>query len=235
MGAVLDRARRDASLLAGGGLDGLIVENYGDLPFAPGRVEAVTVAAMALAIRAVQEAVAGFPTGINVLRADIRSAIALAAVTGAPFVRTNLLAGALVADQGVLQSDAYLALRERAALGAPVSILADVLSKHAVPLGAVTLEQAARSTAYRGLADAIIVTGEETGAPTSAEDLRRAREAVPDRPILIGSGLSESNLPTLLPLADGAIIGSALKLGGVAENPVDPERVRRMVALTRGV
>lgn len=235
MGAVLDRARRDASLLAGGGLDGLIVENYGDLPFAPGRVEAVTVAAMALAIRAVQEAVAGFPTGINVLRADIRSAIALAAVTGAPFVRTNLLAGALVADQGVLQSDAYLALRERAALGAPVSILADVLSKHAVPLGAVTLEQAARSTAYRGLADAIIVTGEETGAPTSAEDLRRAREAVPDRPILIGSGLSESNLPTLLPLADGAIIGSALKLGGVAENPVDPERVKRMVALTRGV
>ena len=100
-----------------------------------------------------------------------------------------------------------------------------------IPVGAgVVLELEARSTAYRGLADALIVTGDETGAATSGEDLRRARAAVPDRPILIGSGLNIGNVSELLPLCDGAILGTALKVDGVTEGPVDRLRVREMVA-----
>ena len=239
MEAVLSRACDDARTLAEEGIDGIVVENFGDTPFTPGRVDAVTVAAMTLAVQAVQRTLESIrktvPVGLNVLRADVRSALAIATVTGVAFVRTNVLTGALVTDQGVIQGAAYEALRERRMLGAEVSLLTDVMSKHATPLGAgTTLELEARSAAYRGLADGIIVSGDETGAPTSAEDLRRAREAVPDRPILIGSGLDESNLTTLLPLSDGAILGTALKVGGVTEAPVDAERVRRLVALARG-
>ena len=239
MKAVLSRARDDARTLAEEGIDGIIVENFGDAPFTPGRVEAVTVAAMTAAVQAVQETVASTGVdvriGVNVLRADVRSALGIAMVTDASFVRTNVLTGALVTDQGIIQGEAYEALRERRALRAEVSLLADVLSKHAFPLGAsATLELEARSAAYRGLADGIIVTGDETGVSTNANDLRRAKQAVPDRPILIGSGLDESNLGVLLPLSDGAIMGTALKVDGVTEASVDRERVRRIVALARG-
>ena len=168
--------------------------------------------------------------GINVLRADVISALSIAAATGAGFVRTNVLTGAMVTDQGIIEGTAYEALRERRLLGIGTPIFADVMSKHAYPVGAgVVMELEARATAYRGLADALIVTGDETGAATGAEDLRRARAAVPDRPILIGSGLDTGNVSELLPLSDGAILGTALKVDGVTEGPVDRMRVREMV------
>jgi membrane complex biogenesis BtpA family protein len=232
MEVVLAAATRDARILAGEGMDGLIVENFGDTPYTPGRVEAVTVAAMAVAITAVREVAPELSIGVNVLRADTRSAIGLASVTGARFVRTNLLTGALVTDQGIISSDAYDSLRERRSLGAEVSLLADVLSKHAVPLGgATTLELEARAAAYRGLADGLIVSGDETGISAKELDICRTREAVPDRPVLIGSGLNEDNLMELLPLSNGAIIGTALKVDRGTENAVDANRVRRIVKL----
>ncbi len=236
MEAVIATATRDAGVLADEGIDGMIIENFGDTPFTRGRVEAVTVAAMAVAIAAVRDAAPETAIGINVLRADTRSALALAVVTGAQFVRTNLLTGALVTDQGVISSDAYEALRERRSLGAEVSLLADVLSKHAAPIGiGTTIELEAHAAAYRGLADGLIVSGDETGVSAEVSDLQRVREAVPDRPVLIGSGLSEANLNELLPLSNGAILGTALKVDGVTENPVDAERVRRIVALAHQI
>ena len=234
MEAVLAGATRDARILAGEGIDGLIVENFGDTPYTPERVDAVTVAAMAVAITAVRETAPEIPVGVNVLRADTRSALGLAVATGARFVRTNLLTGALVTDQGLISSDAYEALRERRSLGAEVSLLADVLSKHAVPLGSeTTIELEAHAAAYRGLADGLIVSGDETGVSADASDLQRVRGAVPDRPVLIGSGLDQENLESLLPLSNGAILGTALKVDGETEGPVDAERVRHIVKLVR--
>ena len=236
MEAVITAAARDARVLAGEGIDGMIVENFGDTPFTPRRVEAATVASMAVAVTAVRETAPETPVGINVLRADTRSALGLAVVTGARFVRTNLLTGALVTDQGLISSDAYETLRERRSLSAEVSLLADVLSKHAAPVGVgTTIELEAHAAAYRGLADGLIVSGDETGVSAEASDLRRVRGAVPDRPVLIGSGLGENNLRELLPLSNGAILGTALKVDRATENPVDAERVRRIVALARQV
>ncbi len=239
---VIKRAMDDARVLAEEGIDGIIVENFGDAPFSSGRVHPATVAAMTIGVLAVHGVVrevdqeSRIRVGINVLRADVISALSIAASTGAGFVRTNVLTGAMVTDQGIIEGTAYEALRERRLLGIGTPIFADVLSKHAYPVGAgVVLELEARSTAYRGLADALIVTGDETGAATSGEDLRRARAAVPDRPILIGSGLDISNVSELLPLCDGAILGTALKVDGVTEGPVDRARVREMVARARSL
>jgi membrane complex biogenesis BtpA family protein len=230
MREVLERAVADAKALEGGGTDGLIVENFGDVPFCKGRVEAHTVSAMTLAVAAVRETVR-IPVGVNVLRNDSRSALAIASVIGANFIRVNVHVGAMVTDQGIVEGNAQDTVRYRRELGADVKILADVMVKHAAPLGGQTIEQVARDTAYRGLADALIVTGPATGGPTDLEDVRRTKEAVPDIPVLVGSGVHEGNVAEVLSLADGVIVGTSLKQGGITVGPVDRTRVARLMAV----
>ena len=218
MKAVLARAEEDALALAEGGAHGIIVENFGDAPFPTGPAGPHTVAAMALAVRAVRDKVS-LPVGINVLRNDPYSALAVAVATGARFIRANVHYGVMVADEGLIQGKAHETLSYRHALGADhqIDIFADVLVKHAAPLGSPDIAQVARETAYRGLADALIVTGLATGISATQEDVRAVKDAVRDLPVLVGSGVDESNASTLLALADGAI-----------HNPVDPARVKRL-------
>jgi len=232
MEAVIEAALADAGALAEGGADALLVENHGDMPFAPGRVDAATVAAMAVAVRKIREAVP-LPFGINVLKSDALSALAVAAATGARFVRVNVHVGAVVADQGLLVSSAHDSLRYRRLLGLDVKILADVQAKHGVPLAPVPIEQEARDCVSRGLADGLVVSGAATGEPTPKADLERVRGAVPDVPLLVGSGATAETAAELLAIADGLIVGTAVKRDGLLANPVDPRRVRRLVEAAR--
>jgi membrane complex biogenesis BtpA family protein len=229
---VLKQAVGDAQALAAGGIDGLIVENFGDAPFSKGRVRAHTVSAMTLAVEAVTDVV-DVPVGVNVLRNDSISALAIASTTGAQFIRVNVHTGAMITDQGVIEGLAHESLRYRKELGTSTRIFADVLVKHAAPLGNQSLEQAARDTVHRGLADAIIVTGGETGQPADMDDVSRAKEAVPDFPVLVGSGVHEGNVAQLLEAADGVIVGTSLKEAGVTTNPVDKARVAAFMALVK--
>ena len=231
MGQVLDWARRDAKILAAGGVHGLIVENYGDAPFEPGRVEAHTVAAMTLATQAVKQDV-DLPVGINMLRNDPMSAIAVAVTTGAQFVRINIHYGVMAADEGIMEGKAHETLRYRRAMGGEdqVKIFADVLVKHAVPLGTADLSYLARETVERGLADVLIVSGSATGEEALPRDLDLIKSSVPQVPVLVGSGIDESNIGTFLSVGDGAIVGTSLKVDGKIDNPVDPDRVARLAA-----
>jgi membrane complex biogenesis BtpA family protein len=136
----------------------------------------------------------------------------------------------VVADQGLVQSDAHATLRERRLLGADVQILADVGGKHAVPLAPVDLEQHARDLVHRGLADGLVVSGQATGAATALADVKRVRGAVPHVRVLVGSGATPDTVADLLSVADGVIVGTALKRNGDVTAPVDRERVRRLVA-----
>src|SRR5690606_13240725 len=113
---------------------GLMLENFGDTPFYPRRVAAHTVAAMTAIAVEVRRQV-DLPLGINVLRNDGLSALGIAAASGADFIRVNVLSGARVTDQGIVQGIAHDLLRERRWLGAEsVKILADVNVKHSAPL-----------------------------------------------------------------------------------------------------
>ncbi len=228
MDEVLDRAVSDGEALAGGGLDGVMVENFGDTPFLPGRVPPETVAAMARAVASVRSSIP-IPVGVNVLRNDVRSALGVAIATGAAFVRVNVHVGTMFTDQGRIDGVAGETLRTRAALRTEIAIFADVLVKHATPPAGTGLADAARETWHRGLADALVVSGAGTGLPTSRDDLAEAREAVPEARIWIGSGLSPDRLEDLLPLADGAIVGSAFQREARAGGCVEPERVARFM------
>lgn len=224
--SVIQRALDDAHALAEGGADGVIVENFGDVPFHK-YVEAHTVAAMAIIVTEVVHAV-NVPVGVNVLRNDAKAAMAMAAMAGAKFIRVNVHTGAMVTDQGIIEGRADETLRYRQMLGVDVKIFADVFVKHSAPLGAPTLEQAAKDTATRGLADALIISGAGTGEATPLDDVRRVKAAVPDVPVFVGSGVNADNIREILSIADGVIVGTSLKVDGKAENPVDVERVRRL-------
>lgn len=234
--AIVDAALRDAQAFAAGGFDGLIVENYGDAPFHKGtRDDPVwpdVVATLAIVAREVRRAT-GLPIGINCLRNDARAAIGIAAATGARWVRVNVLIGAAVTDQGVIEGEAAAVFAYRRSLGSEAVVLADLLVKHAVPLAPQDPLDVARDLASRSGAGGLIVTGTRTGMAVDAEYLRRVKAAVGAFPVWIGSGLSEANAGTLWPLSDGAIVGTAVKVDGRTTAPVDAERVARLRAVCR--
>jgi hypothetical protein len=234
MDRVIGLALADARALLEGGMDAVLLENYGDVPFSAGRVEPSTIAAMAVIAAALRTALPAVPFGINVLKNDARAALAVACATGAQFIRVNVHAGAVVADQGLVQTEAYHTLRDRRLLGADIRLFADVQGKHAVPLAPVELEQEARDLIHRGLADALVVSGRATGDATALADVKRVRGAVGRVPLLVGSGVTPDTVAELLSIADGAIVGTFVKRDGDVRSPVDPERVRRLVASARG-
>jgi membrane complex biogenesis BtpA family protein len=131
-------------------------------------------------------------------------------------------------------SGAHDTLRYRRLLGLDIKILADVQAKHGMPLVPIPIEQEARDSVSRALADGLVVSGAVTGEPTPLTDLKRVRGAVPDVPLLVGSGATPETAAELLSVADGLIVGTAVKRDGVLANPVDPRRVRRLVDAARG-
>jgi uncharacterized protein len=228
LNAIIDRAEQEAVALISGGVDGIIVENFFDAPFPKSRVDPAVVSAMTAIVTRLRELVS-VPIGINVLRNDSLSAMAIASCTGAAFIRVNVLSGVMATDQGLIEGCAHELLRYRRELGSEVKIMADVLVKHAQPLSASDLNYAVRETIERGLADAVILSGLATGDPPSLEDLKLAKAAAGNIPTLIGSGANFKNISTLMQFADGAIVSSSLKRQGKIENSIDPIRVSQFV------
>jgi membrane complex biogenesis BtpA family protein len=229
--AVIDRALADAAAYEQGGARAVIIENFGDVPFTKSAVPPETVAAMAAAGREVRKATK-LPLGFNVLRNDPVSALALCAACDGQFIRVNVHIGAMLTDQGIIEGNAFETIRRRNQLAPEAEILADVHVKHAVILGDWQIDQAARDTLERGLADALIVSGQGTGHATELADVQRVRQACPTAKILIGSGVTAANISAFLPHVDGAIVGTSLKVNGQVQNAVDRERVRELVKAT---
>jgi membrane complex biogenesis BtpA family protein len=221
---VIALAVRDARAYEQGGADGVFIENFWDAPFTKGHVAPETLAAMAAAGRAIREAV-DIPIGFNVLRNDALAGLALCTACGGSYIRVNVHTGAMLTDQGIIEGNAYETLRCRTRLCPEVLIFGDVHVKHAVPLGSWAIEDSARDTVERGLADALIVSGVGTGLATDVKDVERVRQACPTARILIGSGTTAANAGDYLRFADGCIVGSSLKKNGDVANPVDPRRV----------
>jgi membrane complex biogenesis BtpA family protein len=227
---VIDAALRDAEALTAGA-DAAIVENFGDAPFSRGTVEPSVVAAMTRVVTEIRRRFPELLLGVNVLRNDARAALSVAAATGAQFIRVNVHTGAMVTDQGLVQADARGTLLERQRLGADIAIAADVLVKHAVPLGSPDLADVARDTFHRGKAAALIVTGTGTGRPLDPRDLDTVRAAVPEAYLLAGSGTDLDGAMALRGRLDGLIVGTWLHEDGDLARRLDPRRVRRMAAV----
>ena len=226
---------RDAEALVDAGVDGLMLENFGDRPFFPRNVPPWTTAHVAtLAVETRRRF--DIPLGINVLRNDARAALAIAHAADAQFIRVNVLAGARVTDQGVLEGVAHELLRDRKLLGAEkTKILADVNVKHSAPLGTVKLEDEVADLIDRAGADGIIVSGTGTGKAADVKELERAKAVSGETPVFVGSGVTLDSVEDYLAQADGFIVGSYFKVGGKVENPVDTSRVRDFMKKLRSL
>jgi len=230
--SLIDFAIADAKAYQRGGVDAVIIENFGDAPFTKANVGPETIAAMSAAGSAVRDAVK-VPMGFNVLRNDARAALALCAACGGSFIRVNVHTGAMLTDQGIIEGDAYGTLRYRERICPSASIFADVHVKHAVPLGNFEIEDSAHDTLERGLADALIISGTGTGRVADMADVRRVREACLTAKILLGSGITVGNIREFLRYADGVIVGTSVKVGGKLFNPVDSKRVASLAKAAR--
>lgn len=232
----LSRAVADARTLFEAGFHGVVVENHGDAPFFKDHVPPETVAAMAIACRAVREvAPEGCAVGVNVLRNDTLAAVGIAAAAQLDFLRVNVLTGAVVADQGLIEGRAAEVLRARARLAPWVRILADVRVKHAAPLASRPLAEEVADLVGRGGADWLIVTGARTGAATDLGGVAEVRAAARGTPVIVGSGVTAQTAAATARAADGMIVGTALKFDGVVGNPVDPVRAHALVEASKSV
>ncbi len=222
----------DATALMEAGFDALMVENFGDAPFFADDVPKLTIAAMTRAVAAVASTVS-VPVGVNVLRNDGLAALAVAAATGAAFIRVNVLSGSMDTDQGPIVGRAAEIARFKADHAPDVLVLADVMVKHATAPPGLTLEQAASDLWERAGADGIVVSGSGTGWPVDPQDLEVVRKAAPEAPLYAGSGVTKETVAGILAACSGAVVGTSVKRDGLSENPVDPDRAAALVEAAR--
>jgi membrane complex biogenesis BtpA family protein len=225
---LIDGINRDAVAYVEAGIDTVIVENYGDLPFVRDRVDAAVTAAMTRTVDAVQRET-GMTVGVNVLRNDVLTAVSIAAMTGARFVRANVYIGVMQTESGIIQGCAHAVQQELKRLGAPdIEVWADLDVKHAAPLVDRSVEELADDATQRAFASALILTGPATGTAANPRAVEQLRTHNPTVPIYVGSGASTVTIPTM-PGATGFIVGTAMKVDGIVTNPVDPARVRAII------
>lgn len=228
--ALIDAALGDLAALEQGGVDGVLVENDFDQPHTL-LAGAEIIAAMTRVTREVVTR-ARVPVGIEVLLNDWRASLAVAAAAGARFVRLDFFVDRVRSKLGIIDPEPAAVVAYRRKIGAEsVLILCDLQVKYSTPAdGPKPLEQSAKEAAAAG-ADAVIVTGTETGIGPAAADLLAARAG--GLPVLIGSGLSPANAAALGPLADGYIVGTSLRSGRQATDRVVASQVVTLVRAIR--
>ena len=220
---IYEQALWEAKVLADASVDALIVENLGDEPYQIGEPTPEVLAIMAGVTRSVRQAVR-IPVGVNVQFNAWQAEVAIAHTCGADFIRVEVFVDTVVSAQGIVNPCSAQIARYRKALNAEsVAFWADVQTKYTTNLVPQSIRQSAVD-AYNAGADVIIVTGAATGQATPLDAVREVKAVVPI-PVVVGSGTNIDNVRDVLAVADGAIVGSALKEGGKAENRVSPAAV----------
>ncbi len=232
MEAIVEAARADLRALKAAGVDAVMFGNENDRPYEL-EVDPASGAAMAYVIGRLKDELT-LPFGVDVLW-DPKMTLAVAAATGAAFAR-EIFTGLYGSDMGLWQGRAAEALRYRRRLGrGDLFLLYNVSAEFASPLDSRSLPERARSAVFSSLADAILVSGPMTGEPAPLSHLEATKKAVPAVPVLANTGVNHENVAEVLKVADGCIVGTALKVEGKTFNPVDPERARAFMELVKEV
>mgnify|MGYP000431933805 CR=1 FL=1 len=227
---IVEAARRDLLALQEAGVDAVMFGNENDRPYELS-VDPASVATMAYVIGRLKPLIR-IPFGVDVLWDPIAT-MALAAATGAQFAR-EIFTGLYGSDMGLWQGRAAEALRYRKRLQRDdLFLLYNISAEFASPLDTRPLSERAKSAVFSSLADAVLVSGPMTGEGASLEDLKAVKEALPQVPVLANTGVRHETVAEILEVADGVIVGTALKREGITWNEVDPERARSFVEIVR--
>jgi uncharacterized protein len=221
--AILRGAEADLAALQAAGVDAVLFGNENDRPYEL-RVDPATTATMAYVIGRLRDRIS-LPFGVNVLW-DPMATMALAAATGAAFVR-EIFTGTYASDMGLWSPDAGAARRYSARLGVgDVATLYNVSAEFAGSLDPRSLPDRARSAVFSAIPDAVLVSGAITGEAARMEDLEAVKRVLPSTPVLANTGVKHATVAEVLRIADGCIVGSALKAGGDTWAAVDPDRAK---------
>jgi membrane complex biogenesis BtpA family protein len=228
--ALVDGAAKDLDALQEAGVDAVMFGNENDRPY-EFEVDTASTAAMAYVIGRLRERIT-VPFGVNVLW-DPMSTIALAAATGAAFVR-EIFTGTYASDMGPWTPDAGKAMRYRDRLGcSDLAMLYNVSAEFAFSLDQRTLPDRARSAVFSSVPDAILVSGQITGEAAAMSDLEAVKQVLPDTPVLANTGVKHDTVGDILKIADGCVVGSSLKVDGDTWKPVDAKRAAEFMRLAR--
>jgi uncharacterized protein len=204
--------------------------NENDRPYEL-KVDTASTATMAFVIGRLRSAIK-VPFGVNVLW-DARSSIALAAATGASFVR-EIMTGSYASDMGPWTPDAGAAMRYRDRLGRrDLALLFNISAEFAWSLDRRSLAERARSAVFSSIPDAILVSGAITGEAAALSDLAAVKKVLPATPVLANTGVKHETVAEVLKVADGCIVGSSLKVDGNTWNAIDPKRAQEFMRLAR--
>lgn len=226
MDYIIKRVRDDVKNLQDGGVDYIMFCNENDRPYKL-KADYTTVSVMGRTIGEISKEIK-VPFGIDILWDPI-AAISLAKATGASFLR-EIVTGTYVSDMGLWNTNIGELYRYRKLIDAGnVAIFFNISAEFAYNLDRRPLEEIAKSVVFSSLADVILVSGPKTGVSPSLEMIRKVKEGVKDVPVFVNTGLNVENAKELLKIADGAIVGSSLKKNGVTWNPVDKERVKKLM------
>ncbi len=225
-----DAAAADLAALQSAGFDAVMFGNENDRPY-EFDVDRASLATMAAIIGTLKDRIT-IPFGVNVLW-DATSTVALAAATGARFVR-EILTGTYVSDMGPWTPDAGKAYRYRDRLDrSDLAMLFNISAEFADSLDRRPLPDRARSAVFSSIPDAVLVSGQITGEAAALSDLEAVKAVLPDTPVLANTGVKHDTVADVLRVADGCIVGSSLKVDGDTWNPVDPERAADFMARAR--
>jgi len=227
---IVANARRDLDALQAADVDAVMFGNENDRPYEL-NVDIASTATMAFVIGQLRAGIKK-PFGVNVLW-DPKSSVALAAATGASFMR-EILTGTYASDMGPWTPNAGEAMRYRNRLGrSDLVMLNNVSAEFADSLDRRPLPDRARSAVFSSIPDAVLVSGAITGEAANASDLEAVKRVLPNTPVLANTGVRHATVADVLRVADGCIVGTSLKVDGNTWNPVDPERAREFMAIVK--
>lgn len=228
--ALVEGARADLTALQAAGFDAVMFGNENDRPY-EFRADPASTATMAFVIGRLRGEIT-VPFGVNVLW-DPMSTVALAAATGAAFCR-EIFTGTYASDMGTWSPDAGAAMRYAARLGRrDLVTLYNVSAEFAWSLDGRPLPDRARSAVFSSVPDAVLVSGQITGEAAALSDLEAVKAAVREARVLVNTGVKHDTVADVLRVADGCVVGSALKVDGDTWKPVDPERAADFMARAR--
>jgi membrane complex biogenesis BtpA family protein len=223
-------ARADLRALQAAGFDAVMFGNENDRPYEL-RVDTASTATMAWVIGRLHDEIT-VPFGVDVLW-DPMATVALAAATGAAFVR-EIFTGLHASDMGLWVPDAGAAVRYRDRLGRrDLAMFHNISAEFADSLDRRPLPDRARSAVFSAIPDAVLVSGPITGEAAALSDLEAVKAVLPDVPVLANTGVRHDTVAEVLAVADGCIVGSALKVDGDTFKPVDPGRAADFMARAR--
>lgn len=228
--SLVESARNDLTALQAAGFDAVMFGNENDRPYEL-QVDAASTATMAYVIGCLRRQIA-VPFGVNVLW-DPQATIALAAATGASFVR-EIFTGVYASDMGIWAPDAGKAIRYRNRLGRKdLAVFYNISAEFANSLDRRSLADRARSAVFSSLPDAVLVSGQITGEAAKMEELESVKKVLPTVPVLANTGVKHATVEDTFAIADGCVVGSCLKVDGDTWNPVDPQRAAEFMNLVR--